>query len=64
MTFRLTIKCDNAAFEGDFRHELMQIAQQAITKVPTDGQADSANVRDTNGNTVGIWSLSRRKGAK
>lgn len=57
MTFQLTIKCDNAAFEdGNLYAEVARILREAAEGV--EGNFKSLPMRDSNGNKVGEWQFS------
>lgn len=56
MKFKLEIKCDNAAFDGEHRAlEIARILEDAASKVECDGAnvGDSWKLFDINGNRVG-----------
>ncbi len=54
--FRLEIKCDNAAFEGeDCKCEVVRILQVVTSRVGIG--ADSGTLYDINGNCVGWFDL-------
>ncbi len=70
MQFKLSFRCDNAAFcdsEGTQTGESIGQEIDAILgrmrRVGTEGfgivPGDSGNVLDSNGNTVGTWSLTK-----
>jgi hypothetical protein len=54
MTFKLTIDCDNAAFEDAGKHaELVRILREIADALEEHGGLLGKSVRDINGNTVG-----------
>jgi hypothetical protein len=59
-TFRLQIKCDNEAFDGDSQTEIARILRLAAMHV-NEGQ-DSGSLFDINGNRVGSYTLTGGKG--
>lgn len=61
--FTLKIRTDNAAFhEGDMGEgeELARILHKLADALPAGSPAEG-KVRDSNGNTVGEWKLTRTK---
>lgn len=56
MKFKLTIDCDNAAFEDDPADEVRTILLSMVDVVFVD-KGYEHHVLDSNGNTVGKWSL-------
>jgi hypothetical protein len=54
--FRLTIDCDNAAFDPDPAEEVSRILEGLVEVVFVDRDYKH-HVMDTNGNTCGTWSL-------
>lgn len=64
MQFNLTIELDNEAFKSSteidypdaFRWELAR-ALNALAKKVAETGIDAAKIRDSNGNTVGFWSI-------
>ena len=58
--FKLRIKTDNAAFEGENRiPELKRILKEAILKLE-QGNDKQAILLDVNGNLVGGYTLTKR----
>ena len=56
MRFSLTIQCDNAPFEGEFRDlELARMLRKIAYTV--EGGEACAEVRDANGNRVGMFEI-------
>ena len=54
--FTVTIETDNAAFNDDPGAELADILGKLADTVRTTGLSGyNGKVRDTNGNTVGVW---------
>lgn len=58
--FTLKVETDNAAFAADMSGEITSILAQVIGALKTDKHADT--IRDSNGNTVGHWSLTTGQG--
>jgi hypothetical protein len=60
MRFQLSISMDNDAFREDTGPETARIMRALAERVEhsTLTAGDSGTVRDTNGNTVGQWSVS------
>jgi hypothetical protein len=60
MSFKLEFETDNAAFEeGDCPEvEIVRILRDVAATVADLDGTKSGNVVDSNGNTVGSWSLS------
>lgn len=56
MKFRLTIDCDSAAFDDDMDAEVANILRNLAEVVFVD-HGYKHHVLDSNGNTVGGWSL-------
>ena len=57
----LTIETDNAAFGDDPAEELASILRRLasnLTMLSRLAAPENGKVRDSNGNTVGTWSLS------
>jgi hypothetical protein len=62
MQVKITIDCDNAAFEHRPFDEVARILQQAAIKVRLFSKVDKRfTLRDTNGNTVGKMEVSNGK---
>lgn len=59
MTFKLSINCDNAAFEDDASTEIARILRETAEKLE-NGREDGRCV-DYNGNVVGSFKFSGRK---
>lgn len=70
MKFKIEFKCDNAAFrDADGNHAAESVGQEIdailgrMRRVGTEGfgivPGDSGKVLDSNGNTVGAWSLTK-----
>ena len=54
--FKLSIRCENAAFDGRGRfREVARLLKSAAVRVE-QGEGDG-HLRDLNGNTVGEWSF-------
>lgn len=53
--FRLTIECDNAAFDPRPDYELARLLRETALRIE-GGDTDHA-IRDSNGNTVGSCTL-------
>lgn len=56
--FKVTMNTDNDAFQGDspsLNHEVARILRDIAKKL--EQGATGGNCRDSNGNTVGTWSL-------
>jgi hypothetical protein len=54
-TFTLKIQCDNDAFMGDPHDEIIRIMENIRNQLLHD--MNSGPAIDSNGNTVGQWSL-------
>ena len=52
--FRVTIACENAAFDDDAVEEVARILYDIADKI---GENSSGRVRDINGNDVGFWTF-------
>jgi hypothetical protein len=61
MKFKLTIDCDNAAFEDGVHYELADILTRLAIRVRNDltGSRTEIPVFDHNGNTVGWGKLTK-----
>lgn len=62
MTFRLEIKCDGAAFEGNPASEFQGIFNRLVVAVaccrwPTEALNGDFVIHDINGNRVGVATL-------
>jgi hypothetical protein len=61
MKFTLEIQMDNAAFDlepgGQASEELSKILRRCASDTRWAVKGDVGNLRDTNGNTVGRWSV-------
>lgn len=55
--FTLTINTNNDAFFNAPRHEIIRMLDVVVVQL--QGGKESATLRDTNGNTVGEWTLTR-----
>jgi hypothetical protein len=55
--FRLTISTDNEAFTEDRGAELARILTWLAQRFDTGVPGGEGTVRDSNGNTVGKWTL-------
>jgi len=53
--FRLEIDTDNAAFYP-WTTEVARLLRVAAARIDRSGDTDGS-LRDTNGNTVGVWSI-------
>jgi hypothetical protein len=57
MKFSMKIQCDTAAFADDLTGEIGR-ALTAVADALGEGGTEG-NIRDSNGNTVGKWSLKK-----
>jgi len=55
MKLKLEIDMDNSAFEEP--GEIQNIIEQLAQKLAGASQGEHGSVRDSNGNTVGSWSI-------
>jgi hypothetical protein len=53
--FKLTIECDNAAFDDEPCFEVARILREAAERILNMGTIDHGVIRDINGNRVGSW---------
>lgn len=69
MKVKIEFNCDGAAFEDDFAGEIGVILAQAKDEISLavstltrlgKGGVTHGRLRDTNGNTVGVWKVDRR----
>lgn len=65
MQFTCKINMNNAAFDdyppGELKHILLEAACR-IGQIALDNGETSGKLRDTNGNTVGEWKITGRRG--
>ena len=61
MQFTLTINMDNEAFQNRPLGELAECLNSVVERLCLSGNqpVDNGRIRDTNGNTVGNWSIEK-----
>ena len=53
MTYKITIRCNNAAFDGNAGGEVARILREVAQRCEYQDEPANAVLRDDNGNTVG-----------